>query len=110
MYQLYNGLVLRCLGPGFTVLALGPGFRPIFIHSFNCTMDIHSSSIKDLIHRYEKKQGKLESRAMRYGHTKQTAFAKALVTASEPMWRQYSLHHGLPVKTKPPKEPREPHT
>ena len=30
-----SGLVLRCLGPGFTVLALGPGFRPIFIHSFN---------------------------------------------------------------------------
>ena len=29
-----SGLVLRCLGPGFTVLALGPGFRPIFIHSF----------------------------------------------------------------------------
>ena len=28
-----SGLVLRCLGPGFTVLALGPGFRPIFIHS-----------------------------------------------------------------------------
>ena len=26
-------MVLRCLGPGFTVLALGPGFRPIFIHS-----------------------------------------------------------------------------
>ena len=26
-----NGLVLRCLGPGFTVLALGPGFRPIII-------------------------------------------------------------------------------
>ena len=26
-----SGLVLRCLGPGFTVLALGPGFRPIFI-------------------------------------------------------------------------------
>ena len=24
-------LVLRCLGPGFTVLALGPGFRPIII-------------------------------------------------------------------------------
>ena len=24
-----SGLVLRCLGPGFTVLALGPGFRPI---------------------------------------------------------------------------------
>ena len=23
--------VLRCLGPGFTVLALGPGFRPIII-------------------------------------------------------------------------------
>ena len=30
-----SGLVLRRLGPGFTVLALGPGFRPIFIHSFN---------------------------------------------------------------------------
>ena len=29
-----SGLVLRCLGPGFTVLALGPGFMPIFIHSF----------------------------------------------------------------------------
>ena len=28
-----SGLVLRCLGPGFTVLALGPGFRPIFNHS-----------------------------------------------------------------------------
>ena len=27
-----SGLVLRCLGPGFTVLALGPGFRLIFIH------------------------------------------------------------------------------
>ena len=26
-----SGLVLRCLGPGFTVLALGPGFRPIII-------------------------------------------------------------------------------
>ena len=26
-----SGLVLRCLGPGFTVLALGPGFRPIVI-------------------------------------------------------------------------------
>ena len=26
---------LRCLGPGFTVLALGPGFRPIFIHSLS---------------------------------------------------------------------------
>ena len=24
-----SGLVLWCLGPGFTVLALGPGFRPI---------------------------------------------------------------------------------
>ena len=24
-------LVLRCLDPGFTVLALGPGFRPIII-------------------------------------------------------------------------------
>ena len=23
-----SGLVLRCLGPGFSVLALGPGFRP----------------------------------------------------------------------------------
>ena len=29
-----SGLVLRCLGPGFTFLPLGPGFRPIFIHSF----------------------------------------------------------------------------
>ena len=29
-----SGLVLRCLGPGFTVLALGPGFRPIFIHIY----------------------------------------------------------------------------
>ena len=29
-----SGLALRCLGPGFTVLALGPGFRPTFIHSF----------------------------------------------------------------------------
>ena len=29
-----SGLVLRCLGPGFTALALGPGFRPYsFIHS-----------------------------------------------------------------------------
>ena len=26
-----SGLVLRCLGPGFTVLALGPGLRPIII-------------------------------------------------------------------------------
>ena len=26
-----SGLVLRCLGPGFTFLALGPRFRPIFI-------------------------------------------------------------------------------
>ena len=26
-----SGLVLRCLGPGFTVLALDPGFRPIII-------------------------------------------------------------------------------
>ena len=26
-----SGLVLRCLGPGFTVLALGPGFRPMII-------------------------------------------------------------------------------
>ena len=36
-----SGLVLRCLGPGFTVLALGPGFRPIFIHSLKalpCTV------------------------------------------------------------------------
>ena len=24
-----SGLLLRCLGPGFTVLALCPGFRPI---------------------------------------------------------------------------------
>ena len=33
-----SGLVLRCLGPGFTVLALGPGFRPIFIHSNKVTV------------------------------------------------------------------------
>ena len=26
-----SGLVLRCLGLGFTVLALGPGVRPIII-------------------------------------------------------------------------------
>ena len=26
-----SGQVLRCLGPGYTVLALGPGFRPIII-------------------------------------------------------------------------------
>ena len=30
-----SGLVLRCLGPGFTVLALGPGFRPIIIIIIN---------------------------------------------------------------------------
>ena len=29
-----SGLVLRCLGPGFTVLALGPGFRPIIIITY----------------------------------------------------------------------------
>ena len=29
-----SGLVLRCLGPGFTVLALGPEFRPILIVKF----------------------------------------------------------------------------
>ena len=33
-----NGLVLRCLGPGFTVLALGPGFRPIIIIITNMNM------------------------------------------------------------------------
>ena len=30
-FWLGSGLVLRCLGPGFTVLALGHGFRPIII-------------------------------------------------------------------------------
>ena len=29
-----SGLVLRCLGPSFTVLALGPGFRPILLTSY----------------------------------------------------------------------------
>ena len=32
--MIYIYSTLRCLGPGFTVLALGPGFTPIFIHSF----------------------------------------------------------------------------
>ena len=38
-----SGLVLRCLGPGFTVLALGPGFRPIFIF-------IHMGGMNEGIH------------------------------------------------------------
>ena len=35
-----SGLVLRCLGPGFTVLALGPGFRPIIIVIINGHINI----------------------------------------------------------------------
>ena len=35
-----SGLVLRCLGPGFTVLTLGPGVRPIFIHSYRTSIAV----------------------------------------------------------------------
>ena len=34
-----SGLVLGCLGPGFTVLALGPGFRPIIFYAIY-TLDL----------------------------------------------------------------------
>ena len=43
-------VVLRCLGPGFTVLALGPGFRPIFIHSFKVVVDGRHKNQSDLFH------------------------------------------------------------
>ena len=45
-----SGLVLRCLGPGFTVLALGPGFRPIFIHSFKVVVDGRHKNQSGLFH------------------------------------------------------------
>ena len=42
-----SGLVLRCLGPGFTVLAPGPGFRPIINSSNNSTILPESVSYRD---------------------------------------------------------------
>ena len=38
-----SGQVLRCLGPGFTVLALGPGFRPtIKLYNINNSIICYS--------------------------------------------------------------------
>ena len=45
-----SGLVLRCLGPGFTVLALGPGFRPIIIKRLKQLGSINNASPNRSVH------------------------------------------------------------
>ena len=40
-----SGLVLRCLGPGYTVLALGPGFRPIINSNSNSNSNSNNNRL-----------------------------------------------------------------